>query len=68
MVIEKEKDSITVRLDEGKHFLLVEERFVLLCVPHSTFIHISCGFGGVICIERLLQEKETLRRLRKPDR
>ena len=38
MVIEKEKDSITVRLDEGKHFLLVEERFVLLCVPHSTFI------------------------------
>lgn len=31
-------------------------------------IHISCGFGGVICIERLLQEKETLRRLRKPDR
>ena len=35
---------------------------------YSVFhIHISCGSGGVICIERWLQEKETRRRLRESD-
>ena len=57
----RKKDSITVRLDEGKQFLLVEERKDLFYFVF--YNHISWGLGGVICIERWLQEKETLRRI-----